>query len=80
MKPIIEIIHRNEFCDAYVFSTGKKLRVNCGYIGLNPFFEVSEGYDGGLDEFNYTKSEAIEMADYMIELWKEFKKRAENNT
>lgn len=80
MKPIIKKYEgwNDEYCEEYEFTTGTKLRANCGYIGLNPFFTISEGYDGEMDADNFTRLEMIEMAEYMIELWREFKKRAEN--
>jgi hypothetical protein len=33
--------------DQVTFSTGKKVYVNCGIIGLSPDLDVSAGYDNG---------------------------------
>ncbi len=68
-------------------STGKELSANLGIIGLAPKgkdgWEISEGYDAGMWSEWYeaktsngkdlTKHELIEIADYMIALWGEFK-------
>jgi len=69
--------------DEVLFSTGKIKDANCGFIGINPSLEVSEGYDGTFysdnesrwlnDEDKLTKAELTELADYMIDLWKKFK-------
>jgi len=63
--------------DAVVFSTGKKVYVNNGIIGLSEPDEdgwsVSEGYDGGINTNKLTHEERWELADYMINLWKRFK-------
>ena len=61
-------------------STGREAYANCGIIGLGPELEVFEGYDGDFDCFvkpgessALTKEERIELADYMIGLWQQFK-------
>lgn len=74
--------------DGYVFSTGKKIRASYGIIGLAPhdtdeaIWSVSDGYDGTIeasydshhdDEPRLTPTERIELADYMIALWTEYK-------
>ena len=73
--------------DSVIFSTGKELYANCGVIGISPKLEISKGWDGGffnprsyvnLDDYTLTPVERIELADYMIARWKEFKKEALN--
>jgi len=69
--------------DVVIFSTGKVVSVNCGIIGISPDLSVSAGYDNGLyfrgDSFgddgesdSLTNKEAIELGQYMIDLWNEF--------
>ena len=64
--------------EKYLFSTGRIASANCGIIGLSPNLEISDGYDGGFDGTrNLTKEERVELANYMIEKWKEFGGRNE---
>ena len=70
-------------------STGKVIDPYQGFIGLNDKGQVSGGYDcyyttqkevdeNGGEEVglvpDLTNEEAIELADYMIELWTKFRK------
>ena len=70
--------------DDVIFSTGTIKRANRGIIGLGHDKTISEGYDGDLhspkqdwqDDDDYeglSKDEQIELADYMIKRWEEFK-------
>ena len=61
--------------DTIILSTGKEIYVNCGIIGLSEKLDtMSGGYDDTIDVFNeLTKEEYIEICDYMIKLWKEYK-------
>ena len=75
--------------DDVVLDNGKSLYANNGIIGLSPKgkdgWEVHEGYDGilfmdGLREYHrrhgdddFSDEELVELADYMIDLWKSFK-------
>jgi len=63
----------------FEFSTGKYFSANEGIIGINSDLETYEGYDGSLDWLRgyFTPKERVELADYMIELWKKYKKEAE---
>ena len=72
--------------DKFTLSTGRTFSANCGYIGLawssnRNEWTVSEGYDGRVQfgdptweepEAIWTESEKLELADYMIQLWREF--------
>lgn len=63
--------------DHYVLeTTGRELNANLGIIGLNPKLEISEGYDGGIEDNwePFTLEERQEIADYMISLWEAYKK------
>lgn len=65
--------------DDIILSTGKRLYANYGIIGLSPphpeyGWQLSGGYDCSLEvDDDLTLSEKIEIADYMIELWKRYK-------
>jgi hypothetical protein len=71
--------------DKAIFSTGKELYAFSGIIGISPILEITYGYDGGyyLGEENdffksdLTSKECIEMAEYMIEKWQEFRTKYE---
>ena len=62
------------------FSSGKVITANRRLISISPSHEIGEGYDGTLsfpeaEELfaAFTKEEKIELANYMISLWTEFK-------
>ena len=79
MKPILS--HTSETWgdsyDDYKLSTGKELSANRGIIGIDPLLNISEGYDGEIDDdYLLTKEEKIEVADYMISLWEKYKEKA----
>ncbi len=59
-------------CDEFIFDTGKTIYANDCIIGINPNGNLFQGYDGYINE-NLTKQEKIELADYMINKWKEFR-------
>lgn len=69
-----------------IFKSGKKLEANKGLIGINSDLEVSGGYDSmiQLDPYDWlpddrgglTIDERIELADYVINLWNQFKQKA----
>jgi len=70
-----------------IFSTGKTMSVNGGIIGLSEptkeyGWEVTGGWDDAIDcdsmfkEDRLTKSEKIELVDYMVGLWQRFKNDA----
>ena len=60
-----------------IFSNGKEVYANLGIIGLSPNNEIYYGYDGSLDnDFeseNFSNEDRIELADYMVERWQEYK-------
>lgn len=68
--------------DYAILSTGKRLFVNCGIIGLAPDGGVTGGYDQDLmvdsdvegDE-ELTPAERKELADYMQRRWYEYGER-----
>jgi len=63
--------------DEVIFSTGTRVQANDGVIGISSpdeyGWDVREGYDGHLGSDNLTKEEKVELAEYMICLWQEFK-------
>ncbi len=73
-----------------MFDSGRAFSVCNQIVGIDPNLDVWEGRDGswfcptdhGLDLLNplpedkLTASEQIELADYMLDKWEEFRKRA----
>ena len=59
--------------DDIIFSTGKRLYANCGIIGIDPDLDVYEGYDGDFGDDKLTEEEKLELAEYMITVWKSYK-------
>lgn len=68
------------------FSSGKILRSHSGVIGINPKLDTYGGYDDCFgDIWDYeteidikvqlTGAERIEIADYMIGLWQQYKEK-----
>ena len=55
--------------DGYVLSSGRTFYANNGIIGIAPGLDISEGYDGGIEEEYFTKEENREIAIFMIMLW-----------
>ena len=54
-------------------STGRVEFANRGIVGMSPFGQVSEGYDGPFKDDAFSCKERAELADYMISLWTTFK-------
>lgn len=72
--------------DYIELKSGRKLSVNCNFVSINDKLEIAEGWDGGLplapfeddydyDEDHFTKEEAIELAELMIERWIKYKNK-----
>lgn len=85
-KEMVKIKH-NDDNGELILSTEKKINAYCGYIGINKAGDISSGYDeqvysenwdNGNDEYELTESELIEIADYMISVWNEFKRKQES--
>ena len=62
--------------DEVIFSSGTKAYAFANIIGINPELELSYGYDSSFDEFDLSKQDRCELADYMISLWQAFKDKA----
>jgi hypothetical protein len=68
--------------NAYLLESGRTFRANGGILGINSEELLTEGYDSELEngydttfEFDQpplTAEERREIADYMIERWKEW--------
>ena len=66
---------------ALVFSTGRRLSIQRGIVGISPLLEVFQGSSGVLvplepfldDNDALTDQERMELADHMIERWQSFK-------
>jgi hypothetical protein len=70
-------MHIDNDHDKVVFSTGKEFYAHGGAIslGMGEYgWCISEGWDGGVDHKNFSKAECAELADYMIAMWKQFKR------
>ncbi len=71
--------------DDLIFSSGTIVKANRGIIGLTRHGDLTEGYDSGLwrgdmdeyDEIVFTPEERVELANYMLVKWEEFRGVAE---
>ena len=61
--------------DDFTLSTGKKISANCSILGISPDLELHEGYDGTIDESELAPKEKLEIAEYAISLWQEYKEK-----
>ena len=61
--------------DDLIFSSGKKVYANHGIIGISPELKISEGYDGDIEDKDFTCAEKLELADYAIKLWQDWAKQ-----
>ena len=59
--------------DEIIFSTGKRVYAHRGIIGLDSALNTYEGYDGGFEDNKLTSEEKLELANYMIAAWNEYK-------
>ena len=58
-------------------TTGNKIYANKGIIGLSKTMGPTEGYDGDIDTLCLTKEEKFELANYMVNLWSEYRTKEE---
>lgn len=58
-----------------VASTGTAIDANSSIVGIDPNLEVFGGYDDARVDLDLTQAERIELADYMIAKWLEYRKR-----
>ncbi len=67
----------SEIDDTYRLGSGRRFYANGGIIGLGPNEGANccEGYDGGLHTEDWTQDEREELANYMMNLWLEWKKK-----
>lgn len=66
-----------------VFSSGRERYAHRGIVGLDPRGEITQGYDGGfwspdipdidIHDDPLTDADLVELADYMIARWTEFR-------
>lgn len=50
----------------YVLKSGKQIYSHLGIFGIGPELSLSHGYDGNVNDDNFTLEERKEIADYMI--------------
>ena len=65
-----------DYKDSYTLSTGRTFYANHGLIGLSMDhspIEVAEGYNGFVRESDWTWQEKVELAEYMIIQWKNYR-------
>lgn len=70
--------------DYFILKSGRVFEPNRLIVGINPDMKVYEGYDAavwGLHSYDscdtsWTKEEKVELAEYMIGLWSQFKSEA----
>ena len=59
--------------EGYKLSTGKQFYAYDGILGMAPDGDLTYGYDGVVDVYpSFTPSERREIADAMVEAWKEW--------
>jgi hypothetical protein len=61
-----------------IMDDGTEYHANGGIVGLDPYLEISRGYDGSLtdwenDDGKLPFAHRLELADYMIALWTKYK-------
>lgn len=66
----------NPETETYELESGTSFRASCGIIGISqqPLSDIDQiysGFDSGVYT-NFTHSERREIAEYMINLWKEW--------
>ena len=62
--------------DGLIFSTGKAVYANNGIVGISDMdglIAIWEGYDDEVAVNDLSMDERIELADYMIGLWRKFR-------
>lgn len=57
------------------FSNGESILVHCGLISVGAGGEIYQGYDGHVRELS--DKNALEVADYAIDLWLKYKAQVE---
>ena len=68
--------------DMLIFSSGLEVYAHRCVVGLSEDMESvspTYGYDGEFPLSRMSKNEKIELANYMIELWQEYKTGVEND-
>lgn len=78
---------KNDEGGGYILSTGRHVKDGAGGIGIDDRLEVSAGhdqyldmegasfYDDNLNDAPWTPEEKVELADFMIGLWAQFRAR-----
>jgi hypothetical protein len=62
----------DDWGDGYVLSSGRRFYANRGLLSISPAMEMGEGYDGGVDDIEWSPAERREVAEFMIALWRQF--------
>ena len=64
------------FTDHFQFSTGTEVYCHAQTFGIDPGLNLAGGFDGGVDDREWTPDERKELADYMIGLWTKYREKA----
>ena len=57
--------------------SGRSFDAYGGIIGMDPHLIVTEGYDDVVEEsYDWSREERVEVADFMLGLWQQYKDRA----
>ena len=63
-----------------IFSSGRQMYANCGIVGISlqpdGSFTLTEGYDSGFGDMPLSPIERIELGNYMLGLWQDFRQNA----
>jgi hypothetical protein len=70
--------------DTIILDSGRTEYAHQEIVGIGPDLDISYGYDGGINldgnyltrEGAWSTDEKVELADYMIDLWNQFKEKA----
>ncbi len=56
-----------------IFSTGREVYANKGIIGIDSDLSLTYGYDGDFEGDSLSNEEKLEIANFMITRWLQFK-------
>lgn len=59
--------------DCLIFTTGKRVQVTGGVVGLDVDSFITGGFETFLEVEDFTIEEKMELADYMIDVWQSYK-------
>lgn len=72
-NPVDEPTYKVHESDLVQLSSGREFYANHKIIGINEDNSIYEGYDGGINDDQFTFEEKAELADMMIARWNRYK-------